>query len=99
MSENKTYELSRHFSHLESLQNEKTVTYSVIERDGGSVIEIKRLTPEKTDTESCFLPETEFNYAKSIAVLLCENSFDINIWKEALEDIGIKYILTESCAS
>lgn len=98
MSENKTYELSHHFSRLENLQKEKTVTYSVIDRDGGSIIILKRLTPEKTCTESCFLPETGFNYAKNIAVLLCENSFDINTWKEALDDIGIKYVLTESRA-
>lgn len=99
MTENKTYQLSRHFSRLESLQNEKTVTYSVLDRDGGSTIILKRLTPENTYTESCFLPDITFSYAKNIAVLLCENSFDISTWKEALEDIGIRYVLTESKVS
>lgn len=99
MSEKKTYEMSHHFSKLESLQDEKTVTYSVVDRGGGSVIILKRLTPEKIYTESCFLPGTEFNYAKNIAVMLCENSFDMNTWKEALDDIGIKYVLTDSRSS
>lgn len=99
MSEKKTYKLSRHFSELENLQNEKTLTYSVLDRGGGSVISLKGTSRDRIYTESCFLPDTGFAYAKSIAVLLCENSFDIGTWKEALDDIGIKYILTESQAS
>ncbi|MGN0494078.1 MAG: hypothetical protein ACI4F7_10560 [Acutalibacteraceae bacterium] len=99
MSEKKTYELSRHFSKLENLQNEKTLTYSVLDKGGDSVISLKGSTPDRIYTESCFLPGIGFAYAKSIAVLLCENSFDISTWKEALDDIGVKYILTESRAS
>lgn len=99
MSKKKTYEVSRHFSRIENLQNEKTVTYLVIERDDGSEIVLESITHKKTHTESCFLPRIEFDYAKNVATLLCENSFDINAWKEELEDIGINYVLTESCAS
>lgn len=97
MSEKRRYQLSHHFSNLNSLQSEKTITYSVLDRDGGSVISLEGLTPKAAYTESCFLPGTAFAYAKDIAVLLCENSIDISTWKEALDEIGIEYILTESC--
>lgn len=97
MSEKKTYQLSHHFSNLKNLQQEKTITYSVLDRNGGSMISLEGLTPESEYIESCFLPGTAFAYAKDIAVLLCENSIDMSTWKETLDEIGIEYILTESC--
>ena len=99
MSESKTYQLSHHFSKLGNLQNEKTITYAVFDQNGGSTIVLKEITPKRTYTESCFLPKTDFAYAKKIATLLCENCIEISSWKETLEDIGINYSLTESGTS
>lgn len=95
----KEYKLSHHFSRLEKLQNEKTLTYCVFENGGDTIISLERTTPANKYTESCILLDIGFAYAKNIAILLCENCFDISTWKEALDDIGVKYIVTESNVS
>lgn len=90
------YELSHHFSRLENLQSEKTLTYCVLENEDYTTISLERTTPTNKYTESCLLPGIDFAYAKNIAILLCENGFDISTWKELLDDMEVKYIVIES---
>lgn len=96
MSETKKYEISCHFSSLENLQTEKTLTYCVLEKGDDAIIALNVATPTNNYTESCLLPGTGFAYAKNIATLLCENCFDISTWKYVLDDIEVEYIVTES---
>mgnify|MGYP004527207271 CR=1 FL=1 len=96
MWEIKKFEISHHFSKLENLQSEKTLTYSLLYKGGNTLISLKETTSDKKIyVESCLLPETDFAYAENVAVLMCENCVDIYTWKNLLEDIGIKYIVTE----
>lgn len=92
MSETKTYQLSRCYSELNGLQRAKTLTCSVIARNGGSAIVMTSRFKENVDSETCFLPETPYEKAKDIATMLVENSFEINIWTDILEELGIKFV-------
>ena len=96
MPENKTYQLSRCYSELDGLQRAKTLTCSVIAKNGGSAIVLTSKSKENVDTETCLLPETPYERAKDIATMLVENSLEIGIWMDVLEEIGVKYVPVES---
>lgn len=88
-------QMSKEYVGLDGLQKGRSVTYSVLSENDGSVIDLKCQSEETVCRESCFFPGMPFERAKDIAKMLLDNGVESGVWINVLDDMEIDFIVAE----